>query len=136
MGRTTKSQIIDPSLVVAFLDRLTRFEGRYTGEQQDHIQKTINIIMGDKGLGETKTCRKCGSLKPATTKFFDADSRNEGGLKHQCKKCRQGYSRRRTKNDRLAHHYIGEDKAAINELRARLGKDHLPEGITHRNASG
>lgn len=38
----------------------------------------------------TRTCTKCGELKPVTA--FTADKRKPGGLQHWCKDCRNAYN--------------------------------------------
>lgn len=135
MGRKTKSRTITKEEVISYLSRLVRLETVFPKEETEILRQAASLLLNtDVALGETKTCCKCGTLYPANMKFFDHDERNDGGLCHQCKKCRRTYRRRRNENNAISKMYAcSADRAEINRHRAMMGKEPLPTGIKHRN---
>ena len=132
MARATKSRETTKEEIIIFLGRLLSLKNYLPPEDAATTTRMVNILL-KLDLPEMKSCRKCGETHPATSEFFDIDDRNRGGLVHQCRKCRSRYNKKRRQNHRIATSYSGEDKDAINELRAQHNLTPLPEGIHTRD---
>lgn len=64
--------------------------------------------MADEPLHETKTCTKCGEIKPATHEFFSRTTKARCGLRPHCKPCVNAQEKRR----RLANPHEGRTRSA------------------------
>ena len=125
MGRTTKSVETTLQQVLAYLHQAIEVDHFLKEEEVQTVKAVINIFM-DNPLAAIKSCRRCGKTKLATTEFFDKDSRNQGGLVHQCKDCRRTYTNKYKKAARytkkLKSMYSTDERDQLNAMCLSQGR--------------